>query len=347
MRRLLRALRPGRRAPREADEALREALLRVLDDDLDAAEELLASVARREGAPEASLDAHLALAGLYRRRGEIGRAIRVHQNLLLRRDLPERKREEALVGLAGDFQRGGFLQRAIAAYEEVLERRPYDRAALAALARLEADARDHARALELERRLARLEGRDARAREAELLVQAAESAWTEGRADDARKALRRALRRDAGCARAWIRLGELEAERGRPRRALAAWKRVPALDRRRAADVYPRLEATWAALGRPREYEGWLRGLLEERPGDVNARLALAASLASRGETAAALAETSALLERSPEDLRVHAAAARMLLDAGREAEAAKALGQLLEVLDRRGLLGLPAEALE
>jgi hypothetical protein len=39
-------------------------------------------------------------------RGEIGRAIRIHQNLLLRPDLPAALRHEAQVGLALDFRRG-------------------------------------------------------------------------------------------------------------------------------------------------------------------------------------------------------------------------------------------------
>lgn len=323
---------------------MRRALLLALEDDLDGAEELLAGIVR---ADSERVDAYLALGSLYRRRGEIGRAIRLHQNLLLRRDLDEAVRDEALRGLAGDFQRGGFLQRAIAAYEEVLERRPRDRGALAALARLEADARDHERAIELERRLARLEGRDARPREAELLVQAAETAHAEGRSDDARRTLRRALRRDPGHARAWMRLGELEAERGRTKRALAAWKRVPALDRRLAEGVYPRLESAFAALGRPREHEDFLRGLLEERPGDVGARLALTRALAARGATEEALGEVGELLDRSPEDLRAHAVRGRVLLDAGRDAEAAKALESLLEVLERRGWVAPPAEVLE
>jgi lipopolysaccharide biosynthesis regulator YciM len=341
----LRAWRARRgHGPRDADEGLRQALLRVLEDDLDAAEELLSGIVR---ADSERTFAYLALGALYRRRGEIGRAIRLHQNLLLRRDLPDAVREDALRGLAGDFQRGGFLQRAIAAWEEVLERRPRDRAALAALARLEADARDHERAIELERRLARLEGRDPKAREAELLVGAAETAHAEGRSDDARKALRRALRRDPACAAAWARLGELEAERGRNRRALAAWRRVPALDRRLAARVYPRLEATFAALGRPRAYEELLRELLEERPGDVSARLALTRALAARGATEDALAEVGDLVDRSPEDLRAHATRGRVLLEAGRDAEAAKALDALLEVLERRGFVAPPSEALQ
>ncbi len=335
--------RDAARSSRDVDAAMREALRRVLDDDLDGAEELLSRIVRGDSD---RVEAYLCLARLYRRRGETGRAIRVHQNLLLRTDLKPRDRDEALLGLAGDFRQGGFLQRAIAAYEEVLERRPRERGALRALVRLHADVREYDRALTLCRRLARMEGRDPRGEEAALWVESAEAAHAEGRNEDARRALRKALRRDPRSVGAWIRLGHLEAERGRAKRALAAWRQVPQLDRRRAAEVYPRLEATYAALGRARDFEAELRGLLAERPGDTGARLALVRALAARGETETAVAEARSLLEHDAENLEAHGALARALLSEGREPEAVKELGELVDALDRRGLLA-PREHLD
>jgi lipopolysaccharide biosynthesis regulator YciM len=325
--------------PRDVDAALRRALLRVLDHDLSGAEEDLARAVRIDSD---QVDAYLALARLYRMRGEIGRAIRVHQNLLLRRDLGAEDRIQALLGLAGDFRQGGFLQRAIAAYEEVLAHRPNEEAALEPLVGLLADVRDHARAIAMSKRLSRRRGSDERSAEARLLVEMAETARAEGRAEDAKRALRRALRRDPLQAAAWLELGALEAERGRSRRALAAWSRVPDLDRRAGAQVYPRLESGYAALGRPRDFEAYLRRRLAEHPGDGEARLALARTLAARGEADAAVAEVRQVLEREPGHLAAHVAVARMLLGAGRDAEALKELEELLEVLDRRGLRDAP-----
>jgi lipopolysaccharide biosynthesis regulator YciM len=318
------------------DVAVRKALRSVLEGDLDAAEDPLSRAVRIDSD---QVDAYLSLARLYRLRGEIGRAIRVHQNLLLRKDLQPEHRDEALFGLAGDFRKGGFLQRSIAAYEEFLARRPGDQNALRALVRLRADARDYRRALELQRQLARSEGRKGRAEEAQLLVETAEAAHAEGRNDDARRALRRALRKDPRCVRAWIQLGALEAERGRSKRALAAWRKVPELDRRSGAEVYQRLGATYAALGRAREFEEYLRQLLEERRGDVDASLALARALSARGETDAAITALRVVLDRDAEDLQAHAVLSRVLLGEGREADAVKELGELVGALERSGAL--------
>jgi lipopolysaccharide biosynthesis regulator YciM len=325
------------------DEAFRAALAGVLDDDLDAAERALAEVVREDST---QVEVYLALGRLYRRRGEVGRAIRIHQNLLLRGDLAPAHREQALRGLARDFRRGGFLQRAIAAFEELADRRPRDPEALAALARLRADLRDFDGAFAAQKKLARVQGEDGRGAEARLWLEKAEAARAEGRSDEARRCLAKCLRRDARLAEAWLRLAELEAERGKHKKALAAYRRALEGDRRLGARAWPRVEASYAALGRARDFEAELRRRLAARSDDPEARLALARTLATRGEAEAALAEVATLLEREPERLDAHAARARVLLAEGREAESAKALAELLDVLERQG--GLRArESLE
>jgi len=272
-------------------------------------------------------------------KGEVGRAIRIHQNLLLRRDLSKQDTVRALAGLAADFRQGGFLRRAIASYEEVLAHDPGHRQATAALVRLHAQAREFPRALEMARRLARIERRDGSEAESDLLVEMAEAAQAEGRSEDARKAVKKALRRNRRSPRAWAALGALEAERGRSRAALAAWSRVPALDRRAAAAVYPRLEAAYAALEKPRDFETLLEGLIESQPEDAVARMALARTLAARGEVDAACAQLREVLEREPDDLEARGALGRLLLAEGKSLDAVREYEALLEALERRGLL--------
>src|SRR5438067_10653455 len=59
-----------------------------------------------------TIDLHFALGNLFRRQGEIDRAIRMHQNLLDRPDLPLEKRQTAAIELSQDFHRAGSLHRA-------------------------------------------------------------------------------------------------------------------------------------------------------------------------------------------------------------------------------------------
>ena len=68
---------------------LRAALRALLADDYEGAEAALTGLVREDSR---DVDAYLGLATLYRRRGEVGRAIQVHQNLLLRADLDKHAR---------------------------------------------------------------------------------------------------------------------------------------------------------------------------------------------------------------------------------------------------------------
>ena len=79
---------------REFDALLHEALFAILDEDPETAERALADAVRVDSS---NVDAYLALCRFYRGRGEIGRAIRLHQNLLLRKDLDGQERSRVLL----------------------------------------------------------------------------------------------------------------------------------------------------------------------------------------------------------------------------------------------------------
>jgi lipopolysaccharide biosynthesis regulator YciM len=336
--------RAGRASPR-GEAAARRALLCVLDRDLDGAEAHLQRLARDDSR---QVDVYLALARLFRLRGEVGRAIRVHQNLLLRSDLGAEERGLALRGLAEDFRQGGFLGRASETYEQVLARQPDEPSTLRALSELQREAGQPERALELARRLHRVTGAEEGARaEAALGVEVAEQARAAGRTQDARRAVRRALRRDPACAAAHALLGELEVERGRSKRALAAWRRALELDRRRGAELLGKLRSAFAALGRSADYEPFLRQLMEADPDDPAARLELARVLRERGEPEPAAAALRELLERAPGHLEAQAELGRSLAAAGRAEEASAAFAALVGQLERAGALAARERGVE
>ncbi len=294
-----------------AADAVGEALVAVLDGDLDRAERGLRRLAERDS-DRAIL--HLALARLYRRRGEIGRAIQLHQNLLLREGLSKHERRLAQRGLADDFRSGGFLRRAEAAYEEVLAGDPRDPIALAGYLRVLEDRGELRRATEVAARLARVSGARTPWIEAQRWCALAKAEHADGHSDRARKAVGRALRADPDYGPAWLFLGELEAERGRARKALSAWTRGSQRDAGSAAEAYPKIEATHAALGRARDTERMLRGVLESQPGDEAALLALCRLLAARGETRAALATLEKESGSAAASLAIEVERCRLLL---------------------------------
>ena len=341
--RWLRGARHRLSGPADIDLALQRALVAVLDGDLDAAEEQLGRVARRDSDPPGT---YLALARLYRRRGEFGRALRLHENLLLRSDLGREDRRMAQRGLADDFRAGGFLRRAEAAYQEILSEAPRDRVALRGMIQvLDQSGRPH-EALPLSLRLARLTGAATPGLAADRWVAVARAEQEAGRVREARKAVQRALRRERDHAGAWQVLGELEAELGRSRRALSAWRKAARLDAAVAERVYPKLAATFAALGRARDYETFLRRQLEEQPMRSGPRVELARALAARGAVAEGLETLEPLLRDAPDDVAAQVARGRLLLQSDDAEAAAKAYDALLGLVEARWLQSTPELAL-
>lgn len=323
--------------PRKAgsiEAALRRSLRAAVVGDWPTAETWLERIVE---ADSTDLDAYHALARLYREQGDIGRAIRMHQNLLLRPDLDKSDKNEALLELARDFDAGGFAARAVAGYEEVLDANPRQPEALSRLVSLLGALRETPRALALVKRLRKVNREEADAAELSLLLTQAQGQIEEGDADAARGTLKRAVRRDRSCASAWSLLGDLEAERGRDAKAIAAWRRAVRADAALGGVLLPKIEAGFAARKKPQDFEKFLHQILEERPADPAARIALARTHASRGNTREAIEELSRAIEIAPDEPSLRVELGRLLLDGGHEGEAQKAYAALLDALERGG----------
>jgi lipopolysaccharide assembly protein B len=124
----------------------------LLNEQPDRAIDAFVEVAKLD--PETT-ELHFALGNLFRRRGEMERAIRVHQSLLSRADLPSREREHALHEIAQDYLKAGMLDRAEMAYKELKNTR-YQEQAARALVRIYESEHDWPKAIEAVRKLGKL-----------------------------------------------------------------------------------------------------------------------------------------------------------------------------------------------
>ncbi|MDH5432766.1 MAG: lipopolysaccharide assembly protein LapB [Gammaproteobacteria bacterium] len=67
-----------------------------------------------------TVETHLALGNLFRKRGEIDKAIRIHQNLIARPSLSSEHRKQALMSLGYDYMAAGLLERAENIFKELI-----------------------------------------------------------------------------------------------------------------------------------------------------------------------------------------------------------------------------------
>ena len=318
--------------PEELDRAWRRSLRAAVAGDWPTAETWLERIVE---ADSKDLDAVHALARLYRQQGAVGRSLRMHQNLLLRTDLDRNTRAEALLELARDFEAGGYKERAAASYEELIGLQPRSVEVLERLISLLYDLKEFPRGLALVRRLRRRDRALAGRLEVEILVSQAQVLREEGDHDGARRSIKRCLRRDKSCGLAWALLGGLEVERGKTAKALAAWKRGATSDETVAPALYPKIAASFAARGKPEDYDQYLLKILEERPSDCAAYIALARARAGRGDTSQAIETLARAIETAPEHPGLRTELGRQLIASGQDAEALKAYADLLDMLDR------------
>lgn len=59
-----------------------------------------------------TIDTHMSLGALFRKRGEVDRSIRIHQNLIARPSLTTEQRDAAMMELGKDYMAAGFYDRA-------------------------------------------------------------------------------------------------------------------------------------------------------------------------------------------------------------------------------------------
>src|SRR5688500_8209800 len=108
-----------------------------------------------------ALEIQMILGNLYREKGQVARAITVHQALLQRTNLTRLEHAYVLLCLGLDFRHGGFVDRALEAFQEVVQLDPENRYALVNLQKLHEEQQQWAEAARVRAQIAKLdEGRD-------------------------------------------------------------------------------------------------------------------------------------------------------------------------------------------
>lgn len=243
----------------------------VLNRQTDEALELFVRMAKVD---DETLETHFALGHLFRRRGEIDRAIRVHQNLLARPNLSEAQRHQALFALAQDYLSAGLHDRAEKLFAELRTSQTLGRAALENLVDIYERESDWKRAIEAHRELEVLTGEKS-GEVAHYYCELAERARLNGDPDLARQYLKSSVRSESGAFRGKLIRAAIAQEDGDYAQAIRLYEQVLETDQRLMVDVLPELVECYRAAHRERELDRYLAGLMSKDPA-ITAALAYA-----------------------------------------------------------------------
>ena len=212
-----------------------------------------------------TVDLHFALGNLFRRRGEYERAVRVHQNLLARADLPAAERQRAQVALAQDFFKAGLLDRAEAVYT-ALTSTAYESEALAALLQIHERTREWNSAIDIAQRLERLGGGSWSRQIAHYWCEIALLQRRDTEFSAALDSLDKARAADPRAVRPWQLRALVAQQQGRPEEALADLRRIATLRPDFTAIVAADIARLYRETGQIEAGLDWLRTQLQEAP---------------------------------------------------------------------------------
>lgn len=267
-----------------------------------------------------ALEIQMILGNLYRQKGQVGRAINVHQLLLQRPNLTKLEHAYVLLCLGLDFRHGGFVDRAAEAFQDVLRLDPKNRYARVNLQKLYEDQHQWTEAARVREEIVKLDaGRRPEDQTilAFLRTEIGEALADAGDLGGAARVFETAVEDDPRTVPAYLRLGDVRARQGNLAGAIAAWEQLVQVAPDRAYLAFDRLERAYRTANTPRRFVDLCRRVIDARPQDWRARFLLARYYMRASEPREAFERLLAALPHNPHGLAIHQAIWEALSELG------------------------------
>jgi lipopolysaccharide biosynthesis regulator YciM len=228
-----------------------------------------------------TLETHIALGNVLRKKGEVDRAIRIHQNLLARPSLPKIQVHQAHLELARDYISAGLLDRAERLLLDLVEEsQDLRRTAQRYLLEIYQSEREWQQAVDIALKLlprktllggssqesTREKGQEVSVALAHYYCELAAVEIARGQLPQAHKLLLQALGVDKNCVRASLMMGDVEFQSGHFKVAIKALRKVPAQDPGYLPETVALLRRCYRELDDEGSLETYLRECLNNYP---------------------------------------------------------------------------------
>lgn len=236
----------------------------LLNDETDKAVD--AFIKMLEVSPD-SVETTLALGGFFRRRGEVDRAILIHQNLIAKPDLTRKQRNQALSELAQDFMRAGMYDRAESLFLEIIQFVDEQlETSLLHLINIYEREKEWEKAIQVAVRLSAMSAQSKRQDIAHYYCELAQLTWAKGKIGHAFHYLKRGLRYDKCCARISLLQGIFFIKLGKFKKALTHLQQVEHQDQAYLPETIPHIMDCYSHLGDQTGLADYLNYLVHRSP---------------------------------------------------------------------------------
>jgi lipopolysaccharide biosynthesis regulator YciM len=253
-----------------------------------------------------AIEIYLILGNLLREKGQIERAIQIHQSILHRPDISPSERAHALLCLGMDFKKAGLRNRAMETLQKVVELEPKNAYALKTLVKIYEEEHDWEQALRMEEKLSGATGESDSTLRAFLFDQIGQAAWQAEAGARAARCFDDAIRAEPRLPPPYIHYGDMLEEQGQLEQAEARWLSLATEHPRFAYLVFDRLERVREKLNRSGNMEELYQLVIDRDDKDSHAHLALARLRAAAGAHDEAFKLELQAVRANPHALAVH-----------------------------------------
>ena len=213
-----------------------------------------------------TIETHFALGSLFRRRGEVDRAIRIHQNIIARPDLGAEQRDQALFSLAKDYLAAGLLDRAESVFTRLADGSRYQVQALELLCGIYEQEREWEKAIDAGQRLEVLGGKSLALQIAHYYCELAETAASAGNYAAARQYVKNAQAGRPRTMRGALTRAHIARDTDDHKTALKLYHRIIDENTYLIAEALPEIVAIYTREKQVAELEEALQALLAKHP---------------------------------------------------------------------------------
>lgn len=213
-----------------------------------------------------TFETHLALGSLFRQRGEVDRAIRVHQNLIARPELHKLQRIQGLTELAQDYLRAGVLDRAEKLFLELVESKGNIIGSLNFLLHIYQQQKDWVQAIAIAKQIEIQTQRSMQVVIAHYYCELAEQSREKNQGDRVQEYLAHALQINPHCVRASFLAGEIAVSQGQWHLAIKYYKKIKNQDPDFISEMIFPLAQCYEKLQREKALFVYLTKCLQEYP---------------------------------------------------------------------------------
>ncbi|MDY0972457.1 lipopolysaccharide assembly protein LapB [Siccibacter turicensis] len=246
-----------------------------------------------------TVEAHLTLGNLFRSRGEVDRAIRIHQSLMESASLTYDQRLLAIQQLGRDYMAAGMYDRAEEMFAQLVDETDFRVSALQQLLQIYQATSDWQKAIDTAERLVKLGKDQKRVEIAHFYCELALQMMGNDDMDKAMSLLKKGAAADRNSARVSIMMGRIFIAKGEYNKAVESLERVIEQDRELVSEILEMLQVCYQQLGKPDEWAEFLKRCVEENTG-ATAELMLAEVMEQREGPETAQVYVTRQLQRHP-----------------------------------------------